>query len=116
MFAEIKRHRSNAILAILGAVAIVHSLLYFGTGTLPEAILAAILFLKAFTGRRQPWSVPLVGILALVLTWIVNASRVSHIHLKEGLSWLGIAAFAILAFSRYTLERFHTPNAPDVKS
>jgi peptidoglycan biosynthesis protein MviN/MurJ (putative lipid II flippase) len=102
------KQSSNAVLGLLGLVAVTHSLIHFGTGELPEAVLALLLFLKAFSDRRQPWTVVAVGVLAVSLTWIVNAVQAVPGHYKGILSWLGIAAFAVLAFSRYILERSPT--------
>jgi membrane-bound ClpP family serine protease len=99
------KHYSNAILALLGVVALVHSLLRFGTGELPEAILAGLLFLNAFSNRRQSWTVIAVAILAIGLTWTVNSVQAVSSQYRGILSWIGIALFAVLAFSRYILDR-----------
>jgi len=105
MLTALLKHSSNIILGLLGTVAVAHSLLHFGTGEMPEAILALLLFMKAFAGRKQPWTVAVVGTLALVLTWAVNSAQAAAAHLGGVLSWLGIALFAMLAFSRYLFER-----------
>jgi hypothetical protein len=111
MSLALPKHVSNLVLCLLGIVAPAHSLVRFGTGELPEAILALLLFLKAFSGRRQPWSVTTVGVLALGLTWVVNSVQAIPSQYRGILSWIGIAAFAVLAFSRYILER--TPKSSD---
>jgi membrane-bound ClpP family serine protease len=105
MSVTLPKHAWNIVLGLLGFLAITHSLLRFGTGELPEAILALLLFLKAFSERKQPWTVAAVGILAMGLTWTVNSGPA---HYRGVLSWLGIAAFAVLAFSQLILERSPT--------
>ena len=99
------KHAPNLILALLGVVALVHSILHFGTGAIPEAILALLLFLKAFRDHKQPWSVMGIGLFATAVTWVVNSGQVPSSHPREALSWLGIIALAALAFSRYIFER-----------
>jgi hypothetical protein len=105
MSSPLPKDGSNMTLALLGVVALVHSILLFGTGAIPEAILAILLFLKAFSGRKQPWMVLGIGLLATAITWAVNSGQILSGHLKEALSWLGIVALAALAFSRYIFER-----------
>jgi apolipoprotein N-acyltransferase len=107
----VPKHASNVVLGLLGIVALAHSLVRFGTGELPEAILALLLFLKAFSDRRQPWSLTIIGVLALGLTWVVNSVHAVPSQYRGILSWIGIALFAVLAFSRYVFER--TPTSPD---
>jgi apolipoprotein N-acyltransferase len=99
------KYAPNVVLAVLAIMALAHSLIRFGTGELPEAVLALLLFLKAFSDRRQPWVVAAVGVLAVSLTWVVNSVQAVPAHYKGVLSWIGIAVFAVLAFSRYILER-----------
>jgi len=105
MSSGLPKDAPNLILTVLGIVALVHSLLHFGTGALPEAIVAILIFVKAFAGRKQPWIVVGIGFFASAVAWAVNSGWISSSHLKEGLSWLGIAAMAALAFSRYIFER-----------
>jgi|GEM_PF-6158789 len=108
MSIALPKHSPNIALGLLAVVALTHSLLRFGSGELPEAILAGLLFLKAFSDRRQPWIVAAVGILAIGLTWVVNSVQAVPAHYRGILSWIGIAVFAVLAFSRYILERSPT--------
>ena len=108
MSLALPKHASNLVLGFLAIVALTHSFLHFGTGELPEAVLALLLFLKAFSDRRQPWIVAAVGILAIGLTWAVNSAQTFPAHYRGLLSWVGIAVFAVLAFSRYILERSPT--------
>jgi hypothetical protein len=105
MSSPLPKNTSNQILALLGVVALVHSMVHFGTGAIPEAILAILLFLKAFAGRKQPWMVLGVGLFATAITWVVNSGQILSSHLREALSWLGIVALAALAFSRYIFDR-----------
>jgi len=108
MSVTVPKHSSNVVLGVLAIVALMHSLLRFGMGELPEAILALLLFLKAFSARRQPWGVAIIGVLALGLTWAVNSVQVVPSQYRVVLSWIGIAVFAVLAFSRYVFERSWT--------
>jgi len=105
MSLTLPKHAPNIVLGLLAIVALTHSLLRFGTGELPEAILALLLFLKASSDRRQPWTVAGIGFLAVGLAWSVNSAQAVPVHYKGLLSWVGIAAFVVLAFSRYIFER-----------
>ena len=105
MGSTVLKQPSNLLLAIFGVAALLHSILHFGSGTLPEAILALLLFLKAFAGRKQPWSVAITGLLAAVLTWIANSNVLASDHLRMTLSWVGIGLFGVLAFSRFIFEK-----------
>lgn len=100
--AVIPKYATNIVLAFLGAVVLAHSMVHFGRGELPEAVLALLLFLKAFTKRRQPWILVAVGIVSIAVTWIVNTS--SATPFRTALSWLAIAGFAVIAFSRYVFK------------
>ena len=105
MFTMLPKHSSNMVLGFLGIMAVTHSLLHFGTGEMPEAILSLLLIMKAVSGRRQPWAVAAVGTLALVLTWSINSGHVIAAHFGGLLSWISITLFALLAFSQYVFER-----------
>ena len=95
---------SNATLAVLGIVALAHSVIRFGTGELPEAIFAGILFWAAFSNRKQPAIVVVAGLVALVIVWIVNSGSAGKVFTATLLSGVGIVLFAILGFSRFLLR------------
>jgi hypothetical protein len=78
MSSALPKDTPNLVLALLGAAALVHSIVHFGTGAIPEAILAVLLFLKAFADRKQPWAVMGMGLLATAITWVVNSGRVAR--------------------------------------
>jgi uncharacterized membrane protein YeiH len=107
MSIALPKYASNSILAFLGFLALAHSVFRFGTGELPEAILAGLLFLNAFSSRRQPWIVIIVAVFAILVTWTVNWVEAPFPKHKWLPSWIGIALFTVLALSRYT-ERFPT--------
>ncbi|HEX6880042.1 MAG TPA: hypothetical protein VF135_06740 [Terriglobales bacterium] len=99
---------TNLTLAVLGFVALVHSIFRFGTGELPEAILAVLLFVAAFTRRKQPVIVAVVGLAALSIVWAVNSGTVGKGVTTTLLSVIGIALFVILGFSRFIVGRTET--------
>jgi hypothetical protein len=95
------RYRSNVALLALGVLAIVHSLFYFGTGELPEVILALLLFLKGFAREKQSWVLVAIGIMAIGITWIVNLGKILPSPIQVVLSCLGIVMFTALVFSKH---------------
>jgi len=96
---------TNLTLAVLGFVALVHSIISFGTGELPEAILAVLLFVAAFTRRKQSVIVAVAGVAALLVVWAVNSGTVGKGVTATLLSVIGIALFVILGFSRFIVGR-----------
>lgn len=113
----IPKHASNVTLAVLGVIALVHSFLHFGTGALPEAILALLLFLNAFSNRKQPRIVVAIGIFAIVFTWLANSRVLGTDHVRTAVSWAGILLFATLGFSPFIFKQSHAGSAspPDIE-
>jgi hypothetical protein len=103
MIFPLPKYWSNTALATLGFIALVHSAIHFGTGELPEAILSLLLFLAAFSNRQQPFLVVVLGIGAVVLTWIVNSGSLGLAGTL--LSGICIMFYAIVGFSRLILRR-----------
>jgi hypothetical protein len=103
MISSVTKHSSNMTLAALGLITFTHS--RFGTGELPEAMLAVLLFLAAFSNRRQPFFVVGVAMLAVGLTWAVNSGNLVHGRSTTFLSLVSIVLFAVLGFSRLIFGR-----------
>jgi hypothetical protein len=98
------KYAPNLILTLLGVAALLHSILHHDMGVIPEAILALVLFLKAFAQRKQSWNIAGIGLFATLMALIVNSYSFSSGYLKDVLSWLGIVALAVLAFSRFIFD------------
>jgi hypothetical protein len=107
------KHFSNIVLGILGILALIHSLLYFGTGEVPEAILGLLLGLNGCAERKQPAMLVPIAVAAIALTWIGNSTQAISSQYKAVSSWIAMALFALLAFSRYIFNRSSTHERGD---